>query len=484
MAEFILESRKITRNKMFEAIEAYVGTLPDSETWKDFFTGSTGKLTLDLITGVGELGLFKVEIRGRESYLLTARSKSAAYLLSTLIGYNPNRKRRAQGFVRAEIRPPAIAPFTIPGGFQLDYTYPLVINNNYNVSPGDKFITNIETWQGEWVTLEFSTSNSNLQGIEWEVLIVPELDFRVDHFEVYVDVDGVVYTFTGNNISGIIYKLVDKIQQVDQTSIIVRTDYLGGILIMFGDGEFGPRLTTSSVVKVTYLRTLGAAADVPIGTKVGSFIIAGQEVRFQVTERIAGGASEDPVEKVRFVSPRFFQSGGRAVTKEDYEAVGLSFPGVISCKVQRDELECCTANVAVLRENLERHTLAFQQDMLDYFDEFKMVTVLVKIIQPTPIDLNLIFRVVIRQGPDQTALTQKIQDEVNRYANRLGQTFQTTQLIDVISDLDPLILRVYADDVNGFTTYPDIQLDFNEYFVVAGLVVNYEIQKGEFDGFR
>ena len=222
-----IDPRYHTRKRIEQAIWSYIESSPDAEVWKDKFQSSFGTMIVELLAGVTELWNYKVESRSRESYIGTARTTSASYLLAQMLSYNPNRKKHAFGKVLAEIKPNAFRNLVIPKWLQIGTSeLPFIVDDNYDFIEGERFLEDISIRQGEWTEAEFSREKANMVGQDWEVLYIPEEKHMVDQYEVYIDIDGVEFSFEGieNPNDGLIYRLVDKMEIVDERAIIVKTD--------------------------------------------------------------------------------------------------------------------------------------------------------------------------------------------------------------------------------------------------------------------
>ena len=493
--DLIFSGRVQTRRAMEESIKTYLATLDDWERWKDWFESSVGKTVINLLTGIAEILMFKVEVRSRESYLYTAQTKPAAFLLAQMVGYNPNRKKHSTGTVTATIHPYANNDFIIPKNFQIDAAYPLVISDNYQVTAQDREKTGISVKQGEWVDVEYSVSIGNLDGREWEIINIEETDFQIDDFEVYITVnnetvivrDKIIYDPSELenylNLTDFSMSFEDKLAELYANTVIARTDYRGGLMVMFGDGIFGKRLTTSSIVNVRYLKTQGLTGIISTNTDLGTHLIGTHSVSFKIDEKVQGGSNEDSVDKVKVVASRFFQTQARAVTKYDYEAVALAYPGVISSKAQRIDDECCTVCISALRADSEQYiTIPWSateiEQFLAYMDSYKMLSTKIDFWEPEAVYLSIVSRVVVKYNTDLSDLDTRIRAAIQNYCFQLGATFRTTRLITQIMALDANILRVYMDDVNGSECYPDINLPCYGFFEQGSISINFQIETG------
>lgn len=461
-----LSTRAQTREVMLAEVQAYLESLPDYVRWKDFFEASTGRTIIEILIGISELLMYKLEVRSLDSYLPTAISQSATYLLAQMVGYNPNRKYHSSGTVAFRFRTPTGTSFSIPEGYAFDQDIPLAVSANIEV-PRNTTIINVPVIQGAWVNLTFS--GSQILGKDWEVLRIEETNFQVDQTHLYVEHDDVLL------------EVVDKIEMVGPNSVIARTDYRGGVLLLFGDGTFGVKLNTNSVVNVRYLRTLGLSGIVYSGFQLGPHLIGNGIADVIVSSNVQGGSNEDSIQKVKSLASKFFQTQGRAVTQYDYEAVVMSFPGVISAKVKRIDDACCTICVSALKqkvlvnkENYEWSDVEISELML-YLEEYKMLSTKIEFWQPQPIPINLHVRIVVSPSFGIQNITESVRSFIiDNYCYKLAASFYPTAVLDAIADSFTGILRVYFTDddlTDGSSPYTDISIECLEYFEPGDITV-------------
>jgi len=105
-----------------------------------------------------------------------------------------------------------------------------------------------------------------------------------------------------------------------------------GISIKFGNDNFGKKLVKGDVVLVKYLETAGELGNIESAnniTTVESTILDsnGNEVTLYCTNDspIIGGSSYEDIESIRAKAPKTYQTGDRAISKEDYKSILENF---------------------------------------------------------------------------------------------------------------------------------------------------------------
>lgn len=515
-AEYIISAKSQTRRAILESIKSFLISVENEEKWYDFFESSVGKTLLNIISGMTEMLMFKVETRARESYLLTAQTQSAVFLLSQALGYNPNRKKHSTGKVEAQIKPYAENNFIIPKHTQLEGEVPLVVKENISVEAQTQVVQDIPVMQGEWKEIYIAqkeeyiyqtynledkeidyTIKTNLGGKDWEFFQIDEEDFSIDQLQLYVEVNGdqlnivdkvQLFNMSDNEISKIntlseeeqiayikenssLFLDQNFLMLVDSNSVMARTDYNGGVFLLFGDGNFGKRLNSSSVIKIKYLKTKGSNGYLNRGIDLGSYNISEQIIDFKTQSLIQGGTDEDSVDKVRYLAPKFFHTQGRAVTKYDYEAVAMSYPGVVSAKADKLE-ECCTICLSVLKQGAAEWTDQEKAEFMDYMDKYKMVSLFIDFWEPEPVSLDMTVKVIVNEDINISEIDELIRSRILLFCHKLGQTFYGTKLLDSVAGADSRIKRVYFTEINGRSDYPDLELPCYGYFELENIDIS------------
>jgi hypothetical protein len=498
----LIDSRSHTRTAVQTAMEEYLATLSDWDRWKDMFESSVGKVIIDLMSGITELLLYKADVRLQENYLFTAMTTQSVYLLADLLGYKVNRKAAAEGKVTVTFPTALISPATLSDGHLIyDGSPPLSIVGNYTINVGET-TKEMDVAQGEYLYKLFTASpNSDyyldgdavstdqLYGTVFERLVLEE-GFEVENAATNsnrISVWNCTSDPDGNLTLGDQITWYNNIAELDEDSIYVKTYYEGGVILLFGDDNFGKRLNSSDLIIVKYMNTLGSSVTVPTGESLGEVIIdtvAGAVTGvLAVSDVITGGSDEDDIEKVRTVVAGYFSAQERAVTEYDWESIALSYQGVTNVQVRKNEDLCCTVELCAVTQNMEDEThydwsnpdeywsSVREAAYLEYLDDYKMISTQVLIIDPVPVDFSISVNVVLSSNISTTTLTASIKEVVESYCYELGELFYPTKLIGSIDDLNNYISRIditaiTLDDVAQTNVYDTITLDWGKYFRV------------------
>lgn len=165
------------------------------------------------------------------------------------------------------------------------------------------------------------------------------------------------------------------------------TDGFGAVL-EFGDGVRGRLPNPGATYIVTYRQGGGVNGDIVRGNVNQNVTVTvnGITVNATITNTTkgTGGQAAETVEHAKRYAPYFFRTQYRAVTGEDYNALANSFvgnTGVTAKAMASLRKNGAAANVIDLfilskasDNQLERASIAFKKEMLDYFKSYKMLT--------------------------------------------------------------------------------------------------------------
>ena len=165
------------------------------------------------------------------------------------------------------------------------------------------------------------------------------------------------------------------------------TDGFGAVL-EFGDGVRGRLPNPGATYIVTYRQGGGVNGDIVRGNVNQNVAVTvnGITVNATITNTTkgTGGQAAETVEHAKRYAPYFFRTQYRAVTGEDYNALANSFvgnTGVTAKAMASLRKNGAAANVIDLfilskasSNQLERASIAFKKEMLDYFKSYKMLT--------------------------------------------------------------------------------------------------------------
>jgi len=362
----LIDGRAQNRFNIQNSVVEYLKTLPDYEIWKDMFESSVGKTVIDLISGISELLMFKMDGRLKEQYLFTALNKTSIYLIADMLGYNVNRKAPAVGTIDLIFQSATIETILLSAGTVLEGSVSVTTLETVEIPVGTTTFSlsgnKIQVIEGhkEYLLLT-STPNNNyyyngsqlatigIEGIDFERIIIPSVSFNIasaitDGIKSSVlSLDNYLVDSNGNLLiveNNIPW--VDKFLSLDEDSVVVRTYYNGGIYLLFGDATKGKKLSINDHILVQYLSTTGKDTFITRNTDLGKIVIptiSGKSViaNVKVIDSIYGGSDEDSIEKLRYMLAGWHSTQDRAVTLNDWKYILLSYPGAVDAIVRKVE---------------------------------------------------------------------------------------------------------------------------------------------------
>jgi hypothetical protein len=515
----VIDSRAHNRHLIEQEVTSYLASLPDWDRWRDMFESSVGNVILDILCGISELLLYKMDNRLIEAYLYSAISDQAVYLIADMLGYNVNRKAAAEGKVTLTFESSLPSQVTIPDGYAI-YTgdIPLVVVGNHVIAAGSD-TAEIDVAQGEFAYRLFTSTpgedyylsnealeTSILSGVDFERLLVDE-GFEVENASTDPSRIAIWACLADDNNNISLSSSIDwyrSISDLDSNSVLVKTYYEGGITILFGDGTYGKSITPSSLILVKYLKTLGSLGTIVINTDLDDITVAviGGSIAttVKVSETITGGSDEDDLEKVRTVVAGYFATQERAVTSTDWIYVLESYQGVTDAQARKNSTLCCTVDAVCVTQTMgtEGHfdfsnpdqywTATREANLLEYLEDFKITTTQVIVFDPAPVDFSISLTVTLSSGTvDQAALTTEIRDAVKSYCFKLDIIFHPTQLLTDLTNLNDYIKKVVINQIQadidsaGYAPvadpYDSIDIGWREYFRVtdADIAISFEV---------
>jgi hypothetical protein len=258
--------------------------------------------------------------------------------------------------------------------------------------------------------------------------------------------------------------------------------------LVFGDGVRGNKPSPNASYTVTYRTGGGARGNVSRGLINQSINVkegtTSKNATLINTTKGSGGAEAESVAHAKRYAPYFFRTQYRAVTGEDYNVLANSFVGTAGSTAKA---------MAVLRNNgaaanvidlyvlakasdvqLERASLAFKRELLDYFNQYKMLTDEIVVSDGVVRTVDLVATVFIDADQQRHAesIKQAAAKKMVQYFNIDDRSFG--QKLD-IADLTNFMLTVpqvrffKVDNVDS-----DINVNFNEVIQLNNFQLNIE----------
>jgi len=175
------------------------------------------------------------------------------------------------------------------------------------------------------------------------------------------------------------------------TQTVFEKTYTGGFgcVLTFGDGVRGRLPTPGTSFVVTYRTGGGGNGNIARGTlnttiKCFNNGVTPVDATLSNTTKGSGGTAAESVAHAKRYAPYFFRTQYRAVTGEDYNVLANSFVGTggstakAMASLRTNGAAANVIDLFVLSKasdtQLERASVAMKKELLDYFQNYKMLT--------------------------------------------------------------------------------------------------------------
>lgn len=340
-----------------------ITSLRKSKAWSTILPNSASFRLIDAVAEeIAYLALYD-EYLTREQKWNLARNRSSLISQSDIFKYTPARKTGANGQVKVSISQYINNDDwnTLTTYATDDYTVynDLIYKSLQDSNTGNQPDTSPTYWQYQDVSptknisiprftifstdddIQFTnTSASTLTTADqYKYIDIIQGIPNSDNFtalgnvfeEIEIDNDSIENTFLEVYVNNILWTKVDNIYSADENEkkyeVFNKPD-ASGIIIKFGNGSYGLKLSTGDVVNIKYLETQGYDGNVNETNQiinVNSNIqnVDGETITLYVTNTdvVTGGLEREGLESIRANAPLYFQAGDRATTKNDYKTI-------------------------------------------------------------------------------------------------------------------------------------------------------------------
>ena len=449
-------------NLDFDQIRASIKDyLRANSNFTDFdFEGSNFSVLIDTLAYNTYISAFNANMVANESFLDSATLRENVVSLARNIGYLPRSRTAAKTKISFTI------PFTGESGtctlkaglvcvgsydntsymFSLPAdvttTSPLVNSAGNNNGPRTATFTDVEIYQGTYLTKQFIVDGSLDQRF---ILNNPHIDTAT----LKVRVKGPSETGIGRE-----YTVVSNILNVDATSEIYLLQEVQDekYEVLFGDGIFGKKLENETVVTCSYIVTDGVDGNGPsefdfaanLKTALDATIIPTSTVTVTSSRNAQGGAEIETLESIKYFAPRLYSSQYRAVTARDYEAIiATIYPDTESVSVvggeELDPPEFGNVIISIKPKNGSFVSEFNKELILSRLKQYSLAGINQKII-----DLKILYVEIdsfvyynASKVTSATDLKKETLDSITQYAssidlNKFGGRFKYSKVLSVI----------------------------------------------------
>lgn len=441
--------------------------LKNQSTFTDYdFEGSGMSVLLDLLAYNTYYSSYHVNMMANESFLDTAQLRQNILSHAKLINYVPQSRRGAESKVDIRVTPSnkednvvsyiVMNRYTRLLGRDIDgVNYPFVtINSNTAYKNAGSFVfPNVIIKQGEVISHQFLMDANNV----FRKFEIPSSN--IDTSTLIVS----VYDSNTSTTSEVYTRYTDLTEvRANSTVYFLEENDKLNYDIVFGDNVLGKRPANGNIIQVTYLDTVGSAAN-SITRFAFTEPVAGlfrDNVIVNVTSASAGGSEKEDIESVRHHAPLAYTAQNRCITVSDYESiVTRDYPNIESVTVwggeDNDPIVYGKVYMSLkTRGYYTLTTLEKENIKSDLIRKRNTLTIVPEIIDPEFV--FLLIRGTISYTPSKTTksagqIESAIREQIYRYATDELYTFKSTfklaKLQTYIEAADP---SIEASDIKIF----------------------------------
>ena len=458
-----------------EAKASLKSYLQSQSTLKDYnFDGSVLNTILDVLAYNTHYQSFYANMVANEMFLDSAILRPSVVSHAKTIGYLPASRRAAKAVVDISTTP--LNPNgslsrgveflgVDPSGAQHRF---ILLDSVYTNSAG--IFKNVEIYEGTLRRMSYlygGTTRSN------SLLLIP--NDKIDTSTIRVRVQASASDTTGQ--SDVWTEAISFLDLTPTSKVYFLQERETGMYeLYFGDNFLGLKPDAGSVVVVEYLET-----NADVGNGVTSFTCSVSRVASPVlVSQSAGGMIEDSIEKIKFLAPKFYQAGGRAVTENDYRAAVLrEYPNTDSVLVYGGETavppQYGKVFIAIKPKSGDALTTTEKDALVRALrTKSSVVSIIPEIINPEFIDV--VIDSVITYNPSlltfgSGTLKASVVSYLFGYSSfaleSFGDNFYLSKLTENINKIHPSILS------NQTTFKLRKSVDLNKLVVSKGFSINY-----------
>jgi hypothetical protein len=461
-----------------------------NSTFTDFdFEGSNFSVLIDTLAYNTYITAFNSNMVVNESFLDSATVRENVVSLARNIGYVPRSRTAAKAQVSFNVSTTANTPtLTLQAGLvcvgsvdNSSYTFSIPDDISANVVSGVASFTNIEIYQGTFLTKQFVVDGS--------------LDQRFILNNSFIDTSTISVYVKGINDSGlgVEYSSVDNILEVNSSSRIYLLQEVQDekYELLFGDGLIGQKLENNAVITVNYIVTDGEE-----GNGASSFSFSGSirnasnatidigSVSVITNQSSQNGSEIESIDSVKYFAPRIYSSQYRAVTSRDYEAIIKKiYPDTESVAViggeELDPPEFGSVSISIKPKNGTFVSDFNKQQIINKLKQYSISGINQKIIDLKILYVEIDSSIYYNYAQISTveSLKTKVVNSLTEYSNSVdlnsfGGRFKYSKVLQIIDNTDTSItsnitkVRIRRDLMAMINQFAQYELCFGNKFHV------------------
>ena len=411
-------------------LQEYVKSLPEyEEKWKDFFEAGAGVTMTDIAAGVTTFLAFNAYMNRKDSLLDYSALPTTVNSISTTLGYKPNRRTSPE--IEITLDSPKQIYWKKEEPIARIGSKPLSLLRDHWLKAG---VNVIKVVSGHWDKLEMTIQDSK------DYLNV-QVEGNVDnlHYHLFLNETEVETTL--------------NVEDMNEDNILLRT-HNSGLFIIFGNGTHGRRASIGDELKFEFIVPGLKLLNTKLTENDISLDVEGEITKVKV---LNPGSDPDSVDKMVALAPGYHSTRRMLRSYGDYNYIGASYEGMISCQARPKSNSCCAREVVYLRndelkltpyqrEEFEKHLNAHAEFGIEHF-----------ILDPKKIHVDVRLKIVVEDLADRDAIEKAFKEHYQKMCRKLGGTFSPGSIY-TIKDFD--------DVKSVYIQYPlqDNQAGFGKYF--------------------
>lgn len=439
--------------------------LRSQSEFQDFdFDGSGMNILLDTLAYNTHYMAYYLNMVANESFLDTAQLRSSVLSHAKTINYIPESMHAATTQINVVVTPSAteaedavvtIGRYTKLLGTDIDgINHPFVTVNSNTASKvnGSFTFNNLHIKQGEVITLQYLMEASNTKR-----------RFRIPSANCDTDTISVLVQESTSNTDISEYTLATDITLLENDSKVyfIEEEVDGTYTVSFGDGVLGVKPKDGNVIILSYIDTVGSAAN-----KISNFSFVDRigglfsdNVSVTALSATYSGSEKETTDEIRKRAPYSYVSQNRAVTKLDYETLLLKdYDNIDALAVwggeENDPPTYGKVYIALkTKDNYFLTNLEKERIKETIINNRNVLTVIPELVDPSY--MYLLIRGSVYYNPKVTTATT---DSIETFVRAAISDYETDDLNSFSGVFRKAKLQKYIEDSDSSITASDISI--------------------------
>lgn len=451
----------------FDSIKNNLKTFLRSQSeFQDYdFEGSGMSVLLDVLAYNTHYMGYYLNMVGNEMFMDTAQLRPSILSHAKTINYLPGSRRGAKALINLKVTPSntednvttslTLSRFSRFLGTDIDGVNYNFVATNSNTAIKDSGVfnfANVEIQQGDAITLQYLMTPTNTK----RLFKIPSQNVDTNSIEVVVQE-------STSNTDTTIFRKSDTITDLSSNSTVFFVEETEDLNynIYFGDDVIGKKPKNGNIITVSYLDTMGIAANsiskfISIGTIGGLYR---DNVATTIVKSSYGGADKESIEQIRYRAPYAFSTQDRGVTISDYETLLLKqYPNIQSISVWGGEDNDPVVYGKVFISLRTKQNYALSNLEKEYIKNDLIRTKNVLTVTPEIVDPEYVYIRIVGRVTYNPALTSMTDLQLREYVKAAIYDYNNYELSGFNSTFRKSKLQAYIESADKSITGSDITI--------------------------